>query len=510
VTQLVRYPVPQGQLLRRSQPQIILPVAGPAGNVYDKTGTAAAQFVGSGADVTAFAETVAGVSAFTGSGADAFTAAETGAGVSPRAASGADAHTAVETGTGTSAFVATGADVHTAAETGAGVSAFGGSGADTSTTAETGAGVSALAGSGADAFTAAETGLAVSAFAAAGADAFTAAETGTGVSTFTGSGVKAYTQVGKTGIGKLEAGPRVGVDFDGTTAYMQATDSTSLRVEANNAFSWAFWTLLDSYNNNVLPRFWEKRSHYVCVMGDSANGKYRQVALEIADSLGVAHEYWGRVDLNTGLWTHIAGTYDGATDTCRQWVNGTEDTVDEIHPGGAWGGTLQSTTGIDFYLARRRTDLLRNLDGKMAEFRLWNRALAPSEIVDAYTGVVAASGLIARWDLDEGRGVTVTDDSGNANTGTLTSPVWLPGSGVDVYTAVETGAGLAAFAAGGADVITVTETGVAVSAFTGGGTDVDTAVETGTAIAPFTGGGVETVAGTGNTYTKAGLAVIGP
>jgi hypothetical protein len=217
------------------------------------------------------------------------------------------------------------------------------------------------------------------------------------------------------------------LQMDGSTSYAQTTDG-GLRIEANNAFSWAFWTRLNAYDNNVLPRFWEQRSDYVCIMGDRTNGKFRQVALEIADVNAVAHEHWGRIKLNTGEWIHIAGTYDGATNTCRQWVNGVEDTVDQINPGGAYVSPLQVTTGAEFFIGRRRSDLIRNLAGAIGDIGIWNRVLTPAEVVGTYTGTFPASGLILRWPMAEGNSRSLTDLSGSGHTGVIAGERWLTAS----------------------------------------------------------------------------------
>jgi len=182
-------------------------------------------------------------------------------------------------------------------------------------------------------------------------------------------------------------------DFNGTSGYVQTTDSALIRFEGGNDFSVVFLVNLDSYNNNLLPRFFEKKSLYLALMGDSGNGKYRRVAIEVQNSTGLgnanagASEFWGSTQLNTGQWYMIGASFDGnlvgTEPTVYQgkiYINGVAETMDVIFdwPTGA-DSTLQSTSAFDLYIGRRRTDQARNIDGKMQHFALFDRVLTPTE-----------------------------------------------------------------------------------------------------------------------------------
>jgi hypothetical protein len=224
-----------------------------------------------------------------------------------------------------------------------------------------------------------------------------------------------------------------GVELNGTNAYVQAADSATLLPETNNAFTFSFDFRYDVLTN-VLPRIVEKNQHYICIMGDPTNGKYRQLGLEVVDSVGQAHEFWPATKLTPNRWYRAVVTFDGSLTSAqaRVWLDGVEETVTPIF---AWpnGGVITTSTGSgsngDMFLGRRHTDQLRNLDGGIRRFRFWQRALTPTEAVAASTGAGPTSGLGVRWDFSEGSGTTVADASGNGNTGTLTNATWIAGGG---------------------------------------------------------------------------------
>lgn len=188
-------------------------------------------------------------------------------------------------------------------------------------------------------------------------------------------------------------------DFNGTSGYLQAPDKELTRIETGNTWSACFLVNLDSFNNNVLPRFFEKRSLFMCFMGDSGNGKYRRVAIEVTNSTGTGNvnggssEFWGSTQLETGQWYFVVGTFDGnlvGTEPSvyqgKIYINGVLETMDIIFD---WptapNDQLQSTSGFDLFIGRRRTDQARNLDGKMQHFALFDRVLTPDEITELAT-----------------------------------------------------------------------------------------------------------------------------
>jgi hypothetical protein len=64
--------------------------------------------------------------------------------------------------------------------------------------------------------------------------------------------------------------------------------------------------------------------------------------------------------------------------------------------------------------------------GGLAEVRVWNRALSPSEVADLYAAVnVPRAGLVAEYLFNEGAG-TIAHDSARNHDGTIFDASWPP------------------------------------------------------------------------------------
>jgi hypothetical protein len=123
--------------------------------------------------------------------------------------------------------------------------------------------------------------------------------------------------------------------------------------------------------------------------------------------------------LNT--WYHVAGVYDAAAQTLDIYVNGVPDD-------GALTGTVPAAqvipAGVNASIGQRAGGYFFN--GVIDNLRIYNRALSATEVQsDMNTPVSAAvAGLVAAYSFNEGAGPTVSDFSGNNNTGTINGAVW--------------------------------------------------------------------------------------
>lgn len=110
---------------------------------------------------------------------------------------------------------------------------------------------------------------------------------------------------------------------------------------------------------------------------------------------------------NNNTWYLVSCTYDGSTFT--MYVNGVKDTeaagsgkhtpFQRFEYGMSWGGGYPSG---QFF------------NGRIAEVRVWNRALGASEIAGGLCGVDAKSkGLVAYWKMNQSSGTTILDATGH-------------------------------------------------------------------------------------------------
>ena len=117
----------------------------------------------------------------------------------------------------------------------------------------------------------------------------------------------------------------------------------------------------------------------------------------------------GRLD--TGIWQHVAGTYDGSR--FRLYING------ELVADKARSGSIATNTEKILVGNARTGD--RGFAGGIDEVRVWSKALTASQIRTFMTGSPSPSdGALKFWyRLDEGAGQTAFDGSDNGNDGIL-------------------------------------------------------------------------------------------
>lgn len=144
-----------------------------------------------------------------------------------------------------------------------------------------------------------------------------------------------------------------GYAFSGTGATNKITipDHVDIRFETTGVLSWCVLFNLSQMDNNVLPRFWAKGSHYGCFMGDRSNGRFRQLAMEFVDNTAAVAEYWSttRLDINKDYFAVF--TFDtNATPTTmgKVYINGVAENMVKLVSD--LNGTILSTAGSNLAL----------------------------------------------------------------------------------------------------------------------------------------------------------------
>lgn len=134
-------------------------------------------------------------------------------------------------------------------------------------------------------------------------------------------------------------------------------------------------------------------------------------------------------------WHHFAAVIDRqnvAVQELRLYVDGA---LAGSVSGNAWGtSAISSTDAVVFGAARLSDGSLGNyFDGSLDEFRIWNHVRTVQQITDnMLVEISSAPGLIARWGMNEGTGVTTADSIG-LSTGTLTNGAgWITSGLVDM------------------------------------------------------------------------------
>ncbi|SVD95064.1 uncharacterized protein METZ01_LOCUS447918, partial [marine metagenome] len=140
-----------------------------------------------------------------------------------------------------------------------------------------------------------------------------------------------------------------------------------------------------------------------------------------SNSSGIAQFWIGNVTpasgttlINDGEWHHVAGVYSSGTSYL--YVDGVLEST--LVPTLALSSTINLTLGRDVsgYW----------LDGELDEVRLWSLARSEQQILENMHLTLDGSetGLLGYYQMNEGSGTTVADNSGNGNDGTIYGATW--------------------------------------------------------------------------------------
>lgn len=223
-----------------------------------------------------------------------------------------------------------------------------------------------------------------------------------------------------TSAGDLELESNPALSFDGVDDYVDLGRPPSLNLTAS-------WTLEAWVLPTSLPRgagvITEAYSGDGIVqyelgfgMNEPAGGTARlKVGFFHSGSWSFASD---SVDITTGQWVHIAGTWDGIT--LRVYKNGV--LVGSNEPG------RSPIAGSESFWIGRRHDTAGSVNffpGYIDDVRIWNVARTQAEIQAGMNRELTGSeaGLVGYWKFNEGSGTTANDSTANGNHGTLNGGV---------------------------------------------------------------------------------------
>ena len=203
------------------------------------------------------------------------------------------------------------------------------------------------------------------------------------------------------------------LDFDGSNDYVSINDNSSLTsTSAITISAWFKKVSGSGWMSLVGKGTSDSNEEYILMVKDNqvyfdvgnAGGPYLQQSITIASD----------------TWHHIAAvhTRSGGTSTLKVYLNGQDV-----------GGTTTSASNspndnsIALTIGSRFSAPNALFQGQIDDVRIWNDTRTASEIQEYMHKEVAsdASGLVAYYKMSNGTGISLTDNSTNSNTGTLTN-----------------------------------------------------------------------------------------
>ncbi|MEE1941155.1 LamG domain-containing protein [Streptomyces sp. TRM 70361] len=197
-----------------------------------------------------------------------------------------------------------------------------------------------------------------------------------------------------------------GLALDGSGGYA-ATGGPVL--ETRSAYTVSAWVRLQNTDSSAIVASQDGARYSPFVLNYSKDSdRWFFGVKEKDEATGTA--YYGirsKQKPSTGVWTHLAGTYDPTSQDLSLYVNGKRQGTTSAP--GSW-----SSTGA-FQIGRYKWANVHQyyFPGSIDEVTAWQRALTPEEIADEARLKIseghAAVELVAHWDPSTGSGTTVAD-----------------------------------------------------------------------------------------------------
>jgi len=216
-----------------------------------------------------------------------------------------------------------------------------------------------------------------------------------------------------------QLGARPALEFDGERE--EYINAEAINVKSHTV---AFWF---RSTNETLPQ------EYARILSNGATSTGDRAPLVTLHNSGDGSLHWmisTTESANTGISktnnvikkdkpSFWVGAVDGSKKKIRIYKNG------EISDLGDFEGLPD--VGSWSYL-RIGPQAGRGLGQVLSDVRIYDRALSANEIKSLYQGQKITAGLVGHWPLDEGKGDTAYDHSGNENHGSLVNnPQWVVG-----------------------------------------------------------------------------------
>ncbi len=139
------------------------------------------------------------------------------------------------------------------------------------------------------------------------------------------------------------------------------------------------------------------------------------------------HPVTGTAAIGT-CWTHVAATYNTATNTWKLYINGALDRT--LALGASYVPQSLSNVSMGIGTSLNSTNVTQGFfNGRIDELRIWNMVRTDAEILANYNAeLTSGAGLVSRWGFNDGTGSTAVNSVAGAPVATLVNnPAWVNG-----------------------------------------------------------------------------------
>ncbi|MDD2963989.1 MAG: LamG domain-containing protein [Bacteroidales bacterium] len=226
------------------------------------------------------------------------------------------------------------------------------------------------------------------------------------------------------------------LEFDGTNDYVAFGYNSNLIL--TSSVSIEAWIKLNSTNTQdfLAGKIIHGGSNYgygLYINAGNLGGSPGQITFIAGRSWNDWPSVRSNTILETGKWYHVVGTFDGRY--LRIYVNGMLDnTYDRGY------SYSMNDSGDNFKIGYNSNIGDNYFDGYIDEVRVWGTARTQEEIkANMCKEVGTNTNLKAYYQMSNGSGTTLTDNSGNSGTGTISGASWVSSTAPLPYYTVNDG-----------------------------------------------------------------------
>tara|TARA_R100000808_G_C2104277_1_gene120414 strand:- start:163 stop:924 length:762 start_codon:yes stop_codon:yes gene_type:complete len=201
------------------------------------------------------------------------------------------------------------------------------------------------------------------------------------------------------------------IDLDGVDDHMTANGAGNDISSSTGTMS--IWVKLDSISANATPfKASVNSNNQVGFTYLNSSSKLRYVYKAGGTTKKVDHS----VSIeNDGNWHHIAITWDTSRDELKAYLDGSQvgSTQSSL---GSWSGTIS-----DVVIGKNSVANNAYWKGHLDQASVFTTVVAIGTLYNSGTtpDLTGTSYMVGWWQMEEGSGTSIADDSGTSNTGTL-------------------------------------------------------------------------------------------
>ena len=209
------------------------------------------------------------------------------------------------------------------------------------------------------------------------------------------------------------------LSFNGTN-YVDCGNSSSLN--ANSIRTMECWVKFNDLTGSqeILSKSITSQGIELLIFGGNLSAYFMR------DGTNYSFIAYPTSNLSTGVWYHIAVSWDGTKENIRLYVNG-------VSVGSRTDGGNINTTGLtnpsgSFRIGNWADASTRYLNGVVDEARVWNVNRTQAQIKSAMFSTNAnQTGLVAYYKMDQGSGTSLTNSTSvtGVNGTLVNSPSWI-------------------------------------------------------------------------------------